>query len=118
MKSNKNKISFIDIKYIYIIVYIIPLLFDIGCNPLEKKEKECYYKRPENCQTYLESEVKKRGSVLARDGIIIIKGWTFYLTYFDNIEKKIAEKYVKVDCNCDIIYFDDSKPKEITTPFN
>ena len=89
-----------------------------GCSSVNKKEEECYYEKPNSCITYIEREVKNRGSSLAFDGIIPLEDWTFFLTYFDFVENKITEKYVKLNCKCEILYFDNKKPQELTTPFN
>jgi hypothetical protein len=118
MNRNKNKTSFNDMLDKLLIILVILFFIGNGCTTKEKKSEECYYNQPRNCQQYLETEVKSRGSLLALDGIVVLEDWTFYLTYFDNVTKKITEKYVKVNCNCDILYFDDSKPPEMITPFN
>jgi len=118
MNRNKNKTSFTDILDKSLIHLLLLFFIVNGCTTKEKKTEECYYNHPRNCQQYLEVEVKSRGSLLALDGIVVLEGWTFYLTYFDNVTKKITEKYVKVNCNCEILYFDDTKPPEMTTPFN
>ena len=89
-----------------------------GCSSVNKKEEECYYEKPKSCQPYLEREVESRGSILALDGTVPLEGWIFYLTYFDSVEQKITEKYVKLNCKCEILYFDNKKPQELSTPFN
>ena len=64
-----------------------------GCTTKEKKVEDCYYSKPRSCQEYLEAEVKRRGSILAQDGIVVFKDWIFYLTYFDNVNQKIKNEY-------------------------
>ena len=44
------------------------------------------------------------------DGIVPQENWTYFLTYFDSNTNKITEKYIKMDCNCDLIYFGDEDP--------
>ena len=44
------------------------------------------------------------------DGIVPQENWTYFLTYFDSNTNKITEKYIKMDCNCDLIYFGDNDP--------
>ena len=38
--------------------------------------------------------------------------------YFDNVIKKFSELCIRDSCKCEILYFNDSKPPEIVTPFN
>ena len=67
----------------------------------------------------LTSEIVKSGflkkylkevAILPSDGIILLENWTYFLTYFDSNTNKITEKYIKMDCNCDLIYFGDEDP--------
>lgn len=118
MNRNKNKNSFTVILDKSLILLVILFFSGNGCTTKEKKVEDCYYSKPRSCVEYLEAEVKRRGSILAQDGIVVFRDWIFYLTYFDNVNQKISEKYVKVNCKCEILYFDDSKPPEIVTPFN
>ena len=118
MNNEINKISFVDIKLKSKLIILVLFFVVNGCSSVNKKEEECYYEKPKSCQPYLEREVESRGSILALDGTVPLEGWIFYLTYFDNVEQKITEKYVKLNCKCKILYFDNKKPQELTTPFN
>jgi len=118
MNNEINKISFVDIMLKSKLILLVLFFVLNGCSSAEKKVEECYYEKPNSCITYIEREVKNRGSSLAFDGIIPLEDWTFFLTYFDFVENKITEKYVKLNCKCEILYFDNKKPQELTTPFN
>ena len=118
MNNEINKISFVDIKLKSKLIILVLFFVVNGCSSVNKKEEECYYEKPKSCQPYLEREVESRGSILALDGTVPLEGWIFYLTYFDSVEQKITEKYVKLNCKCEILYFDNKKPQELSTPFN
>ncbi len=120
MNSDTNIISFnenmLKSKFILLVLFFMIN----GCSSDRKKEEECYYDKPRSCDKYIDTEIRSRnmGSGIPSDGIVLIKDWIFYLTYFDNVSQKIEEKYVKVNCKCEIIYFDNNKPQELRTPFN
>ena len=65
------------------------------------------------CVEDARTAVRKSGNVLPADGIIHLKERIFFLSYFDRKTIKIIDKYVEVNCNCDIIYFGDKDPSDI-----
>ena len=81
-----------------------------GCSSEKKNEKECSYELPRGCEDFIGLEIHNRGSRLPGDGIVLLEDWTFFLTYFDNNINDITEKYIKVDCNCEVLYFGDNNP--------
>ena len=62
------------------------------------------------CVEDARTAVRKSGNVLPADGIIHLKERIFFLSYFDRKTIKIIDKYVEVNCNCDVIYFGDKDP--------
>ena len=62
------------------------------------------------CVEDARTAVRKSGNVLPADGIIHLKERIFFLSYFDRKTIKIIDKYVEVNCNCDVIYFGDKNP--------
>ena len=120
MNNEINKISLVDIMLKSKLIVLVLFFVVNGCSSNKKKEEECYYDKPRSCEKYIDTEIRSRnmGSSMPSDGIVLIKDWIFYLTYFDNVSQKITEKYVKVNCKCEILYFDSKKPQELRTPFN
>ena len=91
-------------------IAIILFLVNISCTNEKKNEAECSYELPRGCEDFIGLEIFNRGSRLPADGIVLLEGWTFYLTYFDSGTNDITEKYITVDCNCEVIYFGDDNP--------
>ena len=52
-----------------------------------------------------------KGSVMPPDGIVPLEDWTYFLAYFDSNTNQITEKYIKMDCNCDLVFFGDEDPR-------
>ena len=100
----------------YLLVFVL-FLIAIGCTNSKKIEEECYYTHPRGCEDFIGLEIFNKGSRLPADGIVLLKNWTFYLTYFDNSLNKLTEKYMTVDCNCEVIYFGDKNPYEDSNLF-
>ena len=72
-----------------------------GCSSEKKNEKECSYELPRGCEDFIGLEIHNRGSKLPADGIVL-----------DNNINDITEKYIKVDCNCEVLYFGDQNPNK------
>ena len=56
------------------------------------------------------TEISKEGNSLPGDGMVYLEDRTFFITYFDVNSSKIIEKYLKIDCNCELIYFNEKNP--------
>ncbi len=104
MKFLSNKFN------LFVFFGILLIFFTNSCNSINKEEKNCYYSHPRNCEQFISQKIFKLGSRLPSDGVILLEDWTFYLTYFDTNTSKISEKYIKMDCNCEIVYFGDENP--------
>ncbi len=81
------------------------LLFLMGC---EGKKKVCWDIML--CVEDARTAVRKSGNLLPPDGIIHLKERIFFLSYFDRKTIQIIDKYVEVNCRCDVIYFGDKNP--------
>tara|TARA_B100000029_G_scaffold516356_1_gene629066 strand:- start:3743 stop:4084 length:342 start_codon:yes stop_codon:yes gene_type:complete len=103
--------KFLSNIYLIRLMIVIVLLFVlISCNSSKKEEKDCAYNNIRNCEDFISKIIYDKGSVMPPDGIVPLKDWTFFLTYFDSNTSQITEKYIKMDCNCDLIYFGDENP--------
>ena len=91
---NKNILFFIFISF-----------FLISC---KEKEKACWDIML--CVEDARTAVRNSGNVLPGDGIIHLKERIFFLSYFDRKTLKIFDKYVELNCTCDVIYFGDKDP--------
>ena len=109
ISSMKKKfLSNISVSTSFIVIVLFFVL--LSCNSSKKEEEECAYKNIRNCEKFISELIYKKGSVMPPDGIIPKENWTYFLTYFDSNTNKIAEKYIKMDCNCELIYFGDEDP--------
>ena len=105
------KKKFLSNIYLFKSIIVIVLFFVlISCNSSKKEEKECAYTNIRNCENFITKIVYDKGSIMPPDGIVPQENWTYFLTYFDSNTNKITEKYIKMDCNCDLIYFGDDDP--------
>ena len=105
---NKKFLSNINLTISFIVIVLFFGL--LSCNSSKKEEKECAYTNIRNCENFIAKIVYDKGSVMPPDGIVHQENWTYFLTYFDSNTNKITEKYIKMDCNCDLIYFGDEDP--------
>jgi len=93
-----------------ILIGIVLLLTINSCSTNKKNEIECDFSHPRNCEDFISKIVYDKGSILPADGIVVLKNWTYFLTYFDSNTNQIEEKYIKMNCNCELIYFGDDNP--------
>ncbi len=112
INNTMKKKSLSKIILLKLLLVFVLCLADFGCTNSKKIEEECSYTHPRGCEDFIGLEIFNRGSRLPADGIVLIKDWTFYLTYFDNSLNKLTEKYITVDCNCEVLYFGDRNPYE------
>lgn len=92
------------------IIVIVLFFVLISCNSSKKEEKECAYTNIRNCEDFITKIIYDKGSIMPPDGIVPLENWTYFLAYFDSNTNKISEKYIKMDCNCDLIYFGEEDP--------
>ncbi len=92
--------------------YIIAILLFglLSCNNGKNDKDNCAVPNPRGCDSFIIEKISKEGNNLPGDGLIYLEDRTFFLTYFDYNINKITEKYLKIDCNCQIIYFDETNP--------
>ena len=62
------------------------------------------------CVEDARTAVRNSGNTLPADGIIHLKERIFFLSYFDRKTLKIINKYIELNCTCDVIYFGDKNP--------
>lgn len=105
-----NKKFLSNINLIKSIIVIVLFFVLISCNSSKKEKDECIYKNIRNCQDFISKIIYEKGSIIPPDGIIPKENWTYFLTYFDSNTNKISEKYLKMNCNCELIYFGDEDP--------
>ena len=102
--------SFISIqnsigKYIMLSILI---LFSLACS---KEEEKCKNEKIFACIDVVENEIKKKNSVLPTGGATQINDSTLFITFFDYSTNTISEKYVVLGCECELLYYEDEKPK-------
>jgi len=105
-----KKISLSNILNIKCLIAIVLLLMINSCSSNKKNEIECDFSHPRNCEDFISKVVYDKGSILPADGIVVLKDWTYFLTYFDSNTNQIEEKYIKMNCNCELIYFGEDNP--------
>ena len=105
--KKKSLSNMINIKNLIAIVLFLAIN---SCSSNKKNEIECDFNHPRNCEDFISKVVYDKGSILPADGIVFLKNWTYYLTYFDNKSNQIEERYIKMNCNCELIYFGDDNP--------
>ena len=105
--KKKSLSNMLNIKNLIAIVLFLAIN---SCSSNKKNEIDCDFSHPRNCEDFISKVVYDKGSILPADGIVFLKNWTYYLTYFDNNTNQIEEKYIKMNCNCELIYFGDDSP--------
>ena len=105
-----SSMSFISIKNSigkYIMLSIL-ILFSLGCS---KEKEKCKNEKIFACIDVVENEIKKKNSVLPTGGATQINDSTLFITFFDYSTNTISEKYVVLGCECELLYYEDEKPK-------
>ncbi len=87
-----------------ILIHMLVLFFFMNC----KKKPKCWDRS--SCVADVRTAVRKTNNTLPNDGIIYQKDGIYYLSYFEKQSRKIIDRYVKVNCRCDVIYFGDKEP--------
>jgi len=90
-----------------LITQSIILIFLTDCE-IKKNKKQCW--DVNLCIDDVRTAVKRTKNSLPGDGIVYLEDRIFYLSYFEKQSRKIIDRYVKVNCRCDVIYFGDSLP--------
>ena len=104
--------KFLSNIYLFKSIIVIVLFFVlISCNSSKKEENNCTYNNINNCQDFISKIIYDKGSVMPPDGIVPLEDWTYFLAYFDSNANQITEKYIKMDCNCDLVFFGDEDPR-------
>lgn len=91
-------------------IIAILLLYMISCNNIKNEQEKCAVPNPIGCKDFITPIISKEGNSLPGDGMVYLEDRTFFITYFDVNSSKIIEKYLKIDCNCELIYFDEKNP--------
>jgi hypothetical protein len=105
-----SNMSFISIKNSigkYIMLSIL-ILFSLGCS---KEEKKCKNEKIYACIDVVEDKNKKKNSVLPSGGAIQLNDSTLFITFFDYSTNTVSEKYVVLGCDCELLYYEDERPK-------
>jgi len=87
------------------IINILSIFFLMNC----EKKKKCW--DINLCVDDVRTAVRKTGNILPDDGIIYLKERIYFLQYFEKQSRSIVDRYVQLNCTCDVIYFEDSLPK-------
>ncbi len=92
--------------------YILAILIFgvISCSSSKNDKEICAVPNPRSCDSFITEKITREGNNLPGDGLIYLEDRTYFITYFDYNVNKIIEKYLKIDCNCEIIYFDETNP--------